>query len=179
MIVDFRRKKTPLDPLVIHGQPINRVDYIKFLGTVISRDLSWDNNCTVLLKKAHQRLFFLRQLKKFGLRREILVQFYRSTIESILTFSLCVWYGSATKKLRGRMQRVVRTASKIIGSDMPSLDTIFFKRTLARSKKITADPSHPAHHLFQLLPSGKRHRVIRTKTTRFQNSFYPLAVKVL
>ena len=38
------------------------------------------------------------------------------------------------------------------------------------------DPSHPGHHLFQRLPSGKRFRAIRTKTSRHLNSFFPMAV---
>ena len=73
------------------------MDSFKFLGTTMPSSFSWDDNCTALLKKAQQRLFFLRQLKKFGLLKQILLQFYRSTIESVLTFYLCIWYGSVTK----------------------------------------------------------------------------------
>ena len=65
----------------------------KFLNTTITSDLGWENNTDAVVKKAQQRLYFLRQLKKFGLRREILVQFYRSALESILAFS--VMRGSA------------------------------------------------------------------------------------
>ena len=90
MIVDFRKKKTPVDPLTINGAVINTVDCFKFLGTTISNTLGRNANVEVTVKKAQQRLFFLRQLKKFGLRREILIQFYDSVVESVLTFSLCV-----------------------------------------------------------------------------------------
>ena len=92
MIVDFRKRKNPLALIIVNGDSSERVDCFKFLGTIIS-DLAWENNTDAVVKKAQQRLFFLRQLKKFGLRREILVQFYRSVIESILTFSICVWFG--------------------------------------------------------------------------------------
>ena len=95
----------------------------KFLGTIISNDLAWENSTDAVVKKAQQRLFFLRQLKKFGLRRQILVQFYRSAIESILTFSIFVWFGGISQRQRGRLDRVVKTASKIVGSELTSLKT--------------------------------------------------------
>ena len=37
----------------------------------------------------------------------------------------------------------------------------------------------PGHHLFKLLPSGRRFRAIKTKTNRLRNSFYPRAVVAL
>ena len=67
-------------------------------------------------------MYFLRQLKKFGLRREILVQFYRAVIENVLRFSLTVWYGSTTEDQRRRLNRVVRNAGRIVGCELPSLD---------------------------------------------------------
>ena len=54
--------------VIFASATIERVDCIKCIGTIISTDLSWENNT-----KVQQRLFFLRQLKKFGLRREIIV----------------------------------------------------------------------------------------------------------
>ncbi len=46
-------------------------------------------------------------------------------------------------------------------------------------KKVTLDPSHPAHSLFVLLPSGRRYRSLSTKTARHKNSFFPQAVSHL
>ena len=114
-------------PLFVNGYSIEKVDYFKFLGTIISSDLAWENNTDAVVKKAQQRLFFLRQLKKFGLRREILVQFYRSAIESILTFSICVWLGGISQRQRSRLDRVVKTASKIVSSELTSLTAIYIK----------------------------------------------------
>ena len=108
------------------------MDCFKFLGTIISSDLAWENNTDAAVKKAQQRLFFLRQLKKFGLRRDILVQFYRSAIESILTFSICVWFGGISQRQSSRLDRMVKTASKIVGSELISLPAIIYKD---RSKK--------------------------------------------
>src|SRR4029434_7416301 len=52
-------------------------------------------------------------------------------------------------------------------------------RARKRAGEIIADPSHPGHNLFQLLPSGRRYRSLYTKTTRHRNSFFPLAVTLM
>ncbi|KAI3356440.1 hypothetical protein L3Q82_017662 [Scortum barcoo] len=51
-----------------------------FLGTHISENLSWTTNTSSLIKKAHQRLFFLRTLKKNHLSTAILGNFYRLAV---------------------------------------------------------------------------------------------------
>src|SRR4029434_635323 len=51
-------------------------------------------------------------------------------------------------------------------------------RVRKRAGEITADPSHPGHNLFQLLPSGRRYRSLFAKTSRHKNSFFPLAVSL-
>ncbi len=73
-----------------------------------------------MVKKAQQRLYFLRQLRKFNLPQELLKQFYYAIIESILCTSVTVWFSSATKSDL-RRQRVVRTAERINGTTLPTL----------------------------------------------------------
>ena len=57
----------------------------KFLGIHISRDLKWATRTTTVVKKAQQRLYCLRRLRKFNVSPHMLRAFYNSTIESILT----------------------------------------------------------------------------------------------
>ncbi|XP_068103358.1 uromodulin-like [Hyperolius riggenbachi] len=47
-------------------------------------------------RKAQQRLFFLCQLKKFGMAQELLTSFYTATIESVLCSSILVCFVSAS-----------------------------------------------------------------------------------
>ena len=176
MIIDFRRKKLPLAPLEISGEQVEQVDSFRFLGTVISSDLSWDVNISSIVKKCHQRLHFLRQLKKFRLNQSILEQFYRAVVESILCFSMTVWFSSASKRDKDRLERVVRSAARIIGHDLPSLDSLYHLRLSRRATNISRDTSHPANHLFELLPSGRRFRALKARTSRFRHSFFPEAV---
>ncbi len=66
MVFYFRRRKNDVSPLTINGQDIENVQCFKFLETTILGTLKWDDNLRGIVKKSHQRLFFLRQLKKFG-----------------------------------------------------------------------------------------------------------------
>ena len=179
MVVDFRRNMTPFAPFTIKGVDIERVDTFKFLGTTISSNLGWHSNTATLVRRAQQRLYFLRQLRKFGLRREILRQFYRSTVESILTFSISVWFGGTDQAQRKMLDRVVSHASRTVGEELTPLATIYEARMTTRAKKIVSDPAHPAHHLFQRLPSGRRYRLIKAGTARLRRSFFPSAVSAL
>lgn len=92
VIVDFRRSgRTAHAPLLIQGVEVERVENIKFLGIHISADLTWALNTSHLVRKAQQRLFFLRKLKQAGL-----IHFFRIVIESILCYGVTVWHASCT-----------------------------------------------------------------------------------
>ncbi len=149
------------------------VESFRFLGTTISQDLKWDIHIDSIVKKAQQRLHFLRQLRKFNLPQELLKQFYSAIIESVLCTSITVWFSSATESDLRRLQRVVRTAERIIGTTLPTLQELYSSRVSKMAGKITLDPSHPAHSLFELLLSGRRYRALSTRTTRHRNSFFP------
>ncbi len=64
IVVDFRRVHTQSAPLTINGVTVERASSTKFLGVHITEDLSWTNNTAALAKKAQQRLYFLRKLRR-------------------------------------------------------------------------------------------------------------------
>ncbi|KAM8846109.1 uncharacterized protein ACB058_012558 [Synchiropus picturatus] len=121
MVVDFRRRPVLHPPLLIAGAAVEQVTSTKFLGVHISQDLTWNTNTTALAKKAQQRLYFLRKLKRAGVPSPIMCTFYRGTIESVLTSCITVWFVSCTIACRKTLQRVVKTAEKIIGVPLLSL----------------------------------------------------------
>ncbi len=130
-------------------------------------------------EKGQQRMYFLRQLKKFNLPQAHMTQFYSAVIESVLCSSITVWFGSASKSDIRRLQRTVRTAERIIGVHLPSLQDLYYSRVKKRAGNIITDPSHPGHDLFALLPSGRRYRSLCTRTSRHKNSFFPYAISSL
>ena len=124
-------------------------------------------------------MYFLRHLKRFGLSQAILTRFYHAVIECVLSFSITVWFGHASQDEINQIESVIKNASKLIGLNMPSIRSLYLSRSLRKPKHIVQDAYHPANHLFELLPFGKRYRCIKTKMTRFNNSFYPQALRYL
>ncbi len=132
------QEKPPCSPpLTIMDSTVTTVESFRFPGTTISQDLKWDTHIDSIVKKAQQRLYFLRQLRKFNLPQELLKQFYSAIIESVLCTSITVWFSSATKSDLRRLQRVVRTAERIIGTTLPTLLELYLSRAgLENEKKI-------------------------------------------
>ncbi|KAK3575037.1 hypothetical protein QTP86_019787, partial [Hemibagrus guttatus] len=94
-----------------------------------------------------------------GLPPPILTMFYRGTIKSVLSSCITAWFGNCTVSDRKTLQRIVRTAEKIIGLSLPSITEMYTTRCIRKANSIVDDPtdaSHPSHTLFTLLPSGKR-----------------------
>ncbi len=178
LIVDFRkRQQRPYTPLMISGTPVERVSSFKYLGVNIAEDLTWTTHFQTQVKKAKQRLYHLRQLRKFTVSPEILKTFYSGAIEIVLTQSISLWYGNISNQDCKALQRVVRLAERISGSALPSLQDIYLKRCKSRAAKIIKDSNHPGNLLFILLPSGKCFRSMMAKTER--HSFFPQAIRLL
>ncbi len=94
--MDYRRQSREHTPITIVKTPVERVNSFKFLDVHITEDLTWSAHTDAVLKKAHQRLFFLRRLRKFGTSPRILRSFYTCTVESILTGCITAWFGNST-----------------------------------------------------------------------------------
>ncbi len=180
LIVDFRkRQQQPYTPLMISGTPVERVSSFKYLGVNISEDLTWTTHIQTQEKKARQRLYHLRQLRKFRVSPAILKTFYSGAIVNVLIQCISVWYGNATNQDCKALQRVMRLAERISWSALPSLQVTYLKRWKSRAVKIIKDSTHPGNHLFRLLPSGKRFRSMMAKTERLRRSFFPQAIRLL
>ena len=94
MIVDFRRKKSsPPSPLVIDGRTVELVQHFKFLGSTISSNLKLELNVVNIVQNVQQRQYLLKRLRSFGLTTQVMLNFYRAVIKSILIFSFnsMVW----------------------------------------------------------------------------------------
>ena len=55
MVIDYRKNKCPISPLFIKNTEVEQTSSFKFLGTYISDDLNWSNNCNEILKKKQNK----------------------------------------------------------------------------------------------------------------------------
>ncbi|KAI4874104.1 hypothetical protein NFI96_018126, partial [Prochilodus magdalenae] len=112
MIVDFRRGRHAHLPLHVGGSAVEVVSSYRYLGVHLSNNLTWSNNTSSLVRKAHQRLYFLRRLRRAGLGSPVLTSFYRCVVKSVLCSSINVWHGSCSAADRKALQRVVKAAQR-------------------------------------------------------------------
>ena len=113
LVFDYRRKKEPLTPLFIDGKIVSIVDSYKYLGLKIDTKLNWNNHAHDVCKKVNQRLYFLRKLRSFKVNPEILLLFYRATIESIITYGINCWGSLIMTKDKERINRLIRKSEKL------------------------------------------------------------------
>ena len=179
IVIDFRKHSGGHAPVYINGDEVEMVDSFKFLAVQITNNLSWSPHADTIVKKAHQRLYFLRRLRKFDMSATTLTNFYRCTIESILSGCITAWYGSCSAQDRKKLHKVVNVVQSITQTSLPSIDSVYTSHCLGKASSIIKDPTHPRHTLFYLLPSGKRCKSLRTCTNLLKNSFFPAVIRLL
>ena len=101
----------------LSGQPIEVVEESKLLGIVIRSDLSWSSNTEYMVSRANKKLWFLRRLKALGASHEDLKEVYIKQIRCILEYAAPVWHSSVTAGESIQIERVQKSASRIILSE--------------------------------------------------------------
>ena len=176
VIIDFRQKKNDITPIQIEGECVEIVENYKYLGTIFDNKLKGSDHVSKIAKKANQRLYFVRKLKKIGVNRKVLTMFYRSVVESILSFNIVSWYGNCASKDRKKLKKVIKSAKKL-GCDGLLLDKLYKAAVTNKCTKIMKDSSHPLHKYFKFLKSGTRLDNLFARTSRFRDSFVPSAIR--
>ena len=160
MRIDFSKATRDTSSIVLNDSEISIVSHTKLLGVIVSDDLSWSENTSMICQKASQRLHFLVNLKRAGLESNRLVGLYCSFIRSILEYGSCVWHFALTQHERTCIERIQKRALKIIfGHDISSeqclveaaLDSLEDRRR-SRCAKLFSDMQKSSHALHDLLP---------------------------
>ena len=176
MIVDFRRKKSEPEPIIINGEVVERVEQYKYLGCIVDHKLKGKEHVTKIAKKANQRLYFVRKLKHVGVDKSVLSLFYKSVVESVICYCMSSWYGNVSKIEKKKLKRVINSARRI-GCNTTPLDKLYKICVNAKSEKIIKDATHPLRKYYKELKSGKRLNVLPYKTSRMRNSFVPTSIR--
>ena len=77
------------------------------------------------------------------------------------------------------MDRIVRLASKTIGTTLPRMDELYEIYMMKKIRDILKDTSHPLHEFYHVAQSGCRYIYERTRTNRYRNTFLPTSVRLL
>jgi hypothetical protein len=127
MIVDYRKWRTKHCPIFIDGAVVEQLVIFNFLGVHNPNKLTWSKHTKTVAKRARQKLFPFRRLKRFGMGPQILKRFFSCTIESITA-----WYGNGSASDHKALQWVVRMAQYITGAKLPAIQDLYTRRCQRR-----------------------------------------------
>jgi len=179
MIIDFRRNKPEYDPVVIKGSTVEVVTQYDYLGTRVMNNLSWGAHIAKLASKAMKRIYHLRKLRQFQMSAPVMQRFYESVIEGVLFQSVAVWGGNTTTEDNKKINRVRRCAGRVMKRTTKPRFDMYKARSMSLAHKIMSDSSHPLSSSFTKLPSGRRYRQPKARTSRFRKTFVPDCVALL
>ena len=114
MIFNFTEDYQFSTRLNLNGENLEVVSEAKLLGVMITDDLKWDVNTDYLVKKANARMQLLRKVTSFTCSKEDKREIYILYIRSILEQSNVVWHSSLTKQNEEDLERVQKSAVKLI-----------------------------------------------------------------
>ena len=114
MILNFTEKYQFSTRLSINNKPVEVIDSTRLLGTLITNDLKWEENTAHNVKKANARMQLLRRVASFDASVEDLKQIYFLFVISQLEQSAVVWHSSLSEDNKSDLERVQKSALKII-----------------------------------------------------------------
>ena len=189
MIFNYTENYQCTTRLKINDVPIDVINSTKLLGTILSSDLSWDLNTSALVKKANARMELLRKVASFGTGVEDLKTVYIVYIRSLLEQSATVWHSSLTEENRSDLERVQKSAVKVIlGNkyedyqkalsklDLENLndrrDILCRNFALKSTKNPRTKKMFPVNEKTHTMKSRKpeKFKVFHANTSRYQNS---------
>ena len=165
-------------------------------GTIITDDLKWRRNTEYLVKKANQRMKMLHIASKFTSKFSDLKTIYKLFIRSILEQSAVVWHSSLHIKDSDELERVQKSATKIIMGNKYSdydnaLKFLQIDRLSERRKKLClnfakksikhekAGKIFPLKQFKKKLRSNELFKVNFASTERYQKSTIPFLQSLL
>ena len=84
---------------------------------------------------------------QFKVDKNILVCFYQTIIQSAMLYNQVCHFGNSKKADTERLDKVARTAAKIVGAETATPSTIYGSVAVKRLHRILSDTQHPLNHV--------------------------------
>ena len=188
--MSFKRNEPNFSPISINESQIERADKLSILGLTITKDLKWNDHVEKIVNKASQRIYLLKQLRRFGLDAGDLKCFYVASIRSILEYSCQVFHYGLPQYRSDVIERIQKRALRIIYPqlsyqdvlDMLELKTLSTRRGDLCKKLFNSILDDEDHKLRNLLPpkvtsdtynfrNEKLFNIPKYRTNRFRDTF--------
>ena len=104
--------------------------------------------------------------------------FYKSALQSIITYCLVSVFGNMRAQDRGKLDRVIKQANRITGTDGSMVEGLYKSLMLNKVESILSDETHPLNVQFNRSARSNRLLQLRINTKRYANSFVPSGVRI-
>ena len=147
---------------------------------MVKSDLSWDENCRLLIKKVNARMQLLRGVLSFGASVQEMVHLWIVFCRSVIEQSCVVWHGSLTQENRDNLERTQKTFAKLVLKEkylnyenallLLNLDSLETRRNALSLKFAQAGIKH--NKLNDLLPTNnKKHKMETRAKEKYEVQF--------
>ncbi len=105
----------------------------------------------------------------------MLATFY--VIASVWGYCLICWGGNVGKSEKDRINRMIKSAGRIVGESRPLVDTAYEDLLAGKLTMLLNDTNHLLHDVLasQLIPKSGRMQVPYAATNRYPSSLIPCA----
>ena len=114
LIFNFTNNHQFSTALHVNNHEVETVKEAKLLGSILTDDLKWSKNTEEIVKSSNKRLRILHEASKFTRKISDLKIIYTMFIRSKLDCSSVVWHSSLTEKEINSLERVQKSAVKVI-----------------------------------------------------------------
>ena len=114
MIINFNKTKKFTTRLKLNDKNLEIVDKMKILGTIITDNLNWDDNCDHIIGKVNKRMLLLKKIYSFGATIEEMSHLWITYCRSALEQSSVVWSSSLTQENKEDLERTQKSFVKLI-----------------------------------------------------------------
>ena len=117
MVINFTKKFQFSTRIALEDKLLEEVQECKLLGLNLTNQLSWQKNTESIVKRGNTRMIILQRLYNFDLPVDDMIEIYVSFIRSLLEYLCVVWHSSITMEESNAIERVQKTALKMILRD--------------------------------------------------------------
>ncbi|XP_066020680.1 uncharacterized protein [Pocillopora verrucosa] len=121
LIIDFKENPHNFSPLVVDSKSLPVIDCAKILGVTISCDLKWNNHVVDCIKKANKRIYFIVLLKRARVPCNDIVDFYCTTIRSVLEYCAPLFHHALPAYLSKDIERILNSIANNSGHKLHNL----------------------------------------------------------
>ena len=197
MVFNPGTKRDFMPRFICGNKELEFVEETTLLGVLIRSDLSWFPNTKNITKRGNKKLWCLKRLKRLGANTNDLLDVYCKQIRSLLEFSAPVWHSSLSGEDRLKIERVQKSAFRIILSEkynsyntalkLLHMDSLFSRRNKLCQKFAMKSQKHTKFSKwFKPKVNKSTHRGHSTKfhnlfsrTKRFEKSPINFRIKIL